>query len=165
MNGQATEFTTLLPGAVFGPILSKGNLGSVQIIDGLLQGRPPAIPRLGFWIVDVRDLADLHIRAMTSPDAGGQRFLAVGDFLWMEEIAEILRSNLGERGNKVPRRRLPNFLVRALLPFTPRFKTLAPLLGQRFPLSAEKARRVLGFSPRPAKTTLLDCAETLLAAG
>jgi dihydroflavonol-4-reductase len=158
----STQFTTILPGAVFGPILAAENLGSVQIIQDLLQGRPPAVPRLGFWVVDVRDLVDLHMRAMTSPEASGQRFIAAGDFMWMEEIAKTLRSRLGEQASKVPTRRLPNFIVRVMLPFTPRFKTLAPLLGRKFLLTSEKARRVLGFSPRPATTTVVDCAESLL---
>lgn len=157
-----TELTTVLPGAVFGPILMQENLGSVQIIERLLQGRPAAIPRLGFWIVDVRDLADLHIRAMTSQEAAGQRFIATGDFLWMAEIVSTLRTRLGSRAAKVPRRRLPNFAVRLLLPFMPHLRTLAPLLGRRFPLTSEKARRMLGFSPRPATTTVVDCAENLV---
>jgi nucleoside-diphosphate-sugar epimerase len=160
--GGSTEFTTILPGAVFGPLLAQGNLGSVRIIHGLLQGRPAALPRLGFWVVDVRDLADLHIRAMISREAAGQRFIAAGDFMWMEDIARTLRSSLGERGGKVPSRRLPNFVVRLMLPFRPSFKTLAPLLGRKYLLTSEKARRVLGFSPRPATTTVVDCAESLL---
>jgi len=83
----------ILPGAVFGPILAAENLGSVQIIQGLLQGRPAAVPRLGFWVVDVRYLADLHIRAMTSPESAGQRVIAAGDFMWMEEIAQTCDRN------------------------------------------------------------------------
>jgi dihydroflavonol-4-reductase len=157
-----TEFTTVLPGAVFGPILMPENMGSVQIIERLLQGRPAAVPRLGFWIVDVRDLADLHIRAMTSQEAAGQRFIATGDFLWMAEIAAALRAGLGHRAAKVPSRQLPNFAVKLLLPFMPHLRTLAPLLGRRFPLTSEKARKVLGFSPRPATATVVDCAENLI---
>lgn len=158
-----TELATVLPGAVFGPILAAENLGSVGIIDGLLRGRPAALPRLGFWVVDVRDLADLHIRAMTSPDAAGERFIAAGDFMWMEDIARTLRAKLGSRAAKVPTRRLPTFIVRLLLPFVPHLRALAPLLGRRYALTSEKARRVLGFSPRPAATTVVDCAESLLA--
>lgn len=157
-----TELTTVLPGAVFGPVLTAENRGSVQIIERLVRGRPAAIPRLGFWIVDVRDLADLHVRAMIAPEAAGQRFIAAGDFLWMAEIAATLRTKLGSRAARVPARRLPNFVVRLLLPFMPHLRTLAPLLGREFPLTSEKARRVLGFSPRPATVTVVDCAENLI---
>jgi nucleoside-diphosphate-sugar epimerase len=157
-----TELTTILPGAVFGPILTANNLGSVRIIQRLLQGRPAAIPRLGFWVVDVRDLAALHIRAMTAPEAAGQRFIAAGDFMWMEDIARTLRASLGARAAKVPARRLPNFIVRLLLPFMPQLRALAPLLGREFALTSQKARSVLGFSPRPGATTIRDCAESLV---
>lgn len=160
-NGATTQLTTILPGAVFGPVLARENLGSVQIISRMLEGRPPAIPRLGFWVVDVRDLADLHIRAMTSSDAGGQRFLAAGEFLWMEEIARILRAKLGARASKVPTRRLPDALFRFVAIFLPQLKALAPLIGQRHELSSVKASRVLGFAPRAADATVYDCALTL----
>jgi hypothetical protein len=86
-----------------------------------------------------------------------------GDFLWMEDVARILRSRLGARATKVPTRRLPSPVVRALSLFQPNLRALTPLLGRTNPLTAEKARRVLGFAPRPAETTLLDCAESLLA--
>jgi dihydroflavonol-4-reductase len=162
-NPSATTLTTILPGAVFGPVLTRESLGSVQIIDRLLKGQPAGIPRLGFSVVDVRDLADLHVRAMTSPLAAGERFLAVGDFVWMKEIASALRSALGERGGKVPTRDLPDFVFRLLSLFMPPLRMLASDLGRRNRITSAKARRVLGFSPRPATTTVVDCAESLLA--
>lgn len=162
-EGGRTEFTTVLPGAVFGPVLSAETIGSVRIIEGLTQGRPPVIPPLGFWVVDVRDLADAHIRAMTTPEAAGERFIAAGDFLWMADIARALRGGLGARGRKVPTRTLPAFLLRLLLPLLPQFRPLALMLGRKFRLTSDKARRVLGFAPRPATTTVVECAESLMA--
>ena len=161
-EGKASMLTTILPGAVFGPLRDAENLGSVQIIHGMLRGRPGALPRLGFWIVDVRDLADLHIRAMTAAAAAGQRFIAAGEFMWMEGMAKTLRAQLGEQGAKVPTRRLPDFVVRLLLPFITNLRTLAPLLGRRFPINTDKSRKVLAFAPRPAAATLVDCARSLL---
>ena len=164
MAGHAdrTGFTTILPGAVFGPVLTKANLGSVQIFQGLLEGRPAAIPRLGFWIVDVRDLAELHVRAMTAPEAAANRFIAAGDFRWMEDIATTLRLKLGGRAGKVPTRRMPNFVFRLLSLFVPVLRSFVSSLGRRNDLTAAKARRMLGFAPRPATTTIVDCAESLL---
>lgn len=161
-EGGTTQLTTVLPGAVFGPILAAENLGSVQIIQGMLKGKPAALPRLGFWIVDVRDLADLHIRAMTAATAAGQRFIAAGEYMWMEDIARTLRTELGEAAAKAPTRRLPDIVVRMLLPFAPKLRSLAPLLGRRFPLTSAKARQTLGFAPRPAAMTIVDCARSLL---
>jgi nucleoside-diphosphate-sugar epimerase len=162
-NPGPTELTTVLPGAVFGPVLTDQKRGGVQIINGLLHGRPSGIPRLGFWVTDVRDLADLHIRAMTSPDAAGQRFIGAGDFMWMADIARALRAGLGDRGISVPTRRLPDAAVRLLSLLNPQMRMITPELGRRNELTSEKARRVLGFSPRPATATLLDCAESLLS--
>ena len=157
-----TSLTTILPGAVFGPVLTKANLGSVQIIQRLLEGRPAAIPRLGFWIVDVRDLAELHIHAMTASEAAANRFIAAGDFMWMEDIATTLRLKLGSRAGKVPTRRLPDLVFRLSSLFVPVLRTFVSSLGRKNDLTAAKARRMLGFSPRPATTTIVDCAESLL---
>jgi nucleoside-diphosphate-sugar epimerase len=163
-SGGSTEFATVLPGAVFGPILTAGNLGSVRIIRDLLRGKPAFMPRLGFWVVDVRDLAALHIRAITAPAAAGQRFIAAGDFLWLEDIAWMLREGLGARGAKTPTRRLPSLLVRLLVPFLRDLRPLAPLIGRKFGLTSQKARGMLGFSPRPAAVTIVDCAQSLIDA-
>jgi dihydroflavonol-4-reductase len=157
-----TALTTILPGAVFGPVLTKENPGSVQIIKRLLEGRPAAIPRLGFPVVDVRDLACLHLRAMIAPEAAAQRFIAAGDFMWMEDIAMALRPKLGSRADKVPTRRLPDFAFRLLSLFIRDLRTFAPSLGRRNDLASAKARRVLGFAPREAATTIVECAESLL---
>jgi len=162
-GGRSTAFATILPGAVFGPLLTMDNLGSVQLIQRLLEGRLPGIPDIGLWIVDVRDLADLHIRAMTSPQAAGERFVAVGSFMWMADIARTLRSGLGGRASEVPTRRLPNAVVRLMSLFIRQLRPFTAELGRKTATSSEKARRVLGFVPRPATTTVVDCAESLIA--
>jgi nucleoside-diphosphate-sugar epimerase len=164
-HSSSTTLTTILPGAVFGPVLTQENLGSVQIVQRLLQGRLAGIPRLGFWVVDVRDLAELHIRAMTSPEAAGQRFIAAGDFMWMRDIASALHSGLGARAGQVPTRGLPDVVVRIVSLFVPELRMLTPDLGRKNDLTSQKAQRLLGFAPRPAITTILDCAESLLGGG
>lgn len=160
-EGGATTLTTILPSAVFGPVPAEENLGSVRIIQGIMQGRPARLPRLGFWVVDVRDLADLHIRAMTSPEAAGQRFIAAGDYMWMEDMAKVLRAKLGAAAAKVPTKRMPDFAFRLASRFTPQLRFFTPELGRKMSLSSEKARGVLGFAPRSAETTVVECAESL----
>lgn len=161
-EGGTTEFTTVLPGAVFGPVLSPDQAGSVEIIGAMLAGKPRVRPKLGFWVVDVRDLADLHIKAMLSPRAAGERYLATAEFMWFRDISRVLRSRLGARAAKVPTIEMPNWLMRLLMPLQPQIRTLGPLLGRRFEVDASKARRELGFAPRPAADTIVDCAESLL---
>ncbi|GAA0390129.1 hypothetical protein Acor_46750 [Acrocarpospora corrugata] len=129
----------------------------------MIGGGLPGSPRIGLEIVDVRDLADIHIRAMTAPEAAGQRFLATGEFTWMRQMATILRDGLGDAGSKVPTRQLPDFLVRLTAIFDKPLRSITVSLGRRNRHSTEKAENVLGWRPRPAAQTILDCARSLLA--
>lgn len=160
-NNPSPALTTILPGAVFGPVLTKENLGSVQIIGRLLQGRVAANPRLGFEVVDVRDLADVHIRAMESPRAAGERFLAVGEFMWMSDISRTLRTQLGAAASKVPTRILPDFIFRLSALFDPSLRPMTPRLGRKYLHTSAKARELLGWQPRSTVATLVDCARSL----
>ncbi|MFC4947034.1 hypothetical protein [Pseudonocardia sp. GCM10023141] len=157
-----TTLTTILPGAVFGPILSTGNLGSVQIIARMIGGRMPGVPRIGLEIVDVRDLADIHIRAMTSDAAAGQRLLATGEFTWMREMAQSLKSGLGTAGEKVSTRQPPDFAVRISARFDHSLRAIIVSLGRRNRHSTDRAKRVLGWQARPAAQTVVDCARSLI---
>lgn len=162
-EGGSTEMSTILPSAVLGPMLSKEHLGSVQLVQRLLSGRVPGYPQLGFTVVDVRDVAEAHLLAMTSEKAAGERFIAANEFMWMEDIARVLRAELGDRAAKVPQRRLPNFAVRLGSLFDPALRIVTPNLGRKHVASSAKLQRVLGWQPRPVKTTVVDCAESLIA--
>jgi dihydroflavonol-4-reductase len=123
----------------------------------------PGIPRIGFSWVDARDVADLQIRAMIEPAAGGERFIAVDRFMWMSEVAEVIRSELGDEATKVPTRSVPSFLVRAMAIFDPSIRGVVGQLGVRREYSSEKARTMLGWSPRPSEETVVDTARSILA--
>lgn len=157
-----TTLTTVLPGAVFGPVLSASNLGSVQIVQRMLEGAMPGLPRIGLEVVDVRDVIELHLRAMTAPEAAGERFLGTGEFIWMRDIAHVLREGLGEQGRRVPTRQLPDAVVRLAAMRDDGLKQILPGLGRRSVHSTDKARRILGWQPRPAAEVVLDCARSLL---
>jgi nucleoside-diphosphate-sugar epimerase len=157
-----TTLTSVMPGAVFGPVLTTGNLGSVQVIERLVEGRVPGNPRLGFCVVDVRDLADVHLRAMISPQAAGQRFIAAGEFMWMSDVSAALRAKLGKSAGKVPKRRLPDFVLRLMSRLDPALEEITPSLGRRHRYTSEKAQRMLAWQPRPAAATVVDCAASLI---
>lgn len=161
----AMTLTTVLPGAVFGPVLSARNVGSTRIIARMLTGAMRGLPRIGLEVVDVRDLADLHIRAMESPQAAGERFLGTGEFVWMREIAEALRTGLGEAAAKVPIRQLPDLLVRTAARSDPSLRAIAISLGRQNRHTTAKAQQVLGWSARPAAETVVACARSLIAHG
>jgi dihydroflavonol-4-reductase len=160
-RGAVERLAAVNPGAIIGPVLSADRSYSLELIERLLNGMP-GMPRLGFSLVDVRDVAALEVDAMTAPDAGGQRLLAAGPFLWMSEIAEILRERLGADARKVPRRQVPDLLVRGLALFDRSLRSVVDDLGQRVTYSLENARRRANFSPRPVEDTIVDCARSLL---
>lgn len=162
--GADERLTTVNPGAIIGPLLSDDRSYSLQAIERLLNGMP-AIPRLGFTFVDVRDVADLHIRAMTDPGAGGERFLAVDQFLWLKDVAEILRERLGPAAAKVPTRTAPDLLIRAMALFDPSVRSVVGDLGKSASYTAEKAKTRLGWTPRPIEDSIADTAQSLLERG
>jgi dihydroflavonol-4-reductase len=101
---------------------------------------------------------------MTAPVAGGERFIAVARFQWMSEVAAVLRERLGPAAAKVPKRAVPNFLVRLMGIFDPGVRSIAGQLGQKVELSSAKAETVLGWKPRPLDETIVDCAQSLVGA-
>ena len=159
--GAEDRLAVINPGAIIGPALSDDHSYSLEAIQRLLQGMP-AMPRLGFTFVDVRDVADLHIRALADPAAGGERFIAADQWLWMAEVAAILRERLGEAAKKVPTRVAPDLLIRAMSLFDGGIRSVVGDLGKRSWVSSEKARRRLGWSPRPVEDSIEDCARTLV---
>jgi nucleoside-diphosphate-sugar epimerase len=163
-RGALERLATVNPGAIIGPVLNDDRSYSLQAIERLLGGMP-GVPRIGFSFVDVRDVAELEIRAMTAPAAGGERFIATESFMWMSEVAAVLRERLGEAAAKVPKRTVPDLLVRAMSVFDPSIRSVTGQLGRRTELSSEKARTRLGWSPRPLEETIADCAQSLIARG
>jgi dihydroflavonol-4-reductase len=164
-EGGKLELATVNPALVLGPVLGSDFSASLEAVRKLMDGSAPAIPRFGFGVVDVRDLAKLHVLAMTSPAAAGERFIASADFLWMKEMAAILKAGLGSVARKVPTIPAPDFLVRGLALFDPAVRGRIFELGKRRVASSEKARRALGWTTRPVKDTILDAAESLQAHG
>ena len=164
-EGNDLELSVVNPAGIFGPILGPDSASSVDLIKRLMNGMPGA-PRIFFGVVDVRDVADLHLRAMTHPAAKGERFIAVsGDAISMVDIARILRRRLGASARKVPRLQLPDWLVRLAAKRDPSVRQVLPLLGVIRNATSEKARRVLGWSPRSNEDAVAATAKSLLRFG
>ena len=162
-EGGDLELSVVNPVAVFGPVLGPDYSTSVLLIQRLMSGGVPGSPRLSFGVVDVRDVADLHIRAMTHAAAKGERFLAVaGDFMLIRDIAKVLKERMGEAGKKVPTRQLPNWLVRVAALKDPAVKQILPELGKLKNGTNEKAKRLLGWAPRPPEEAIVATAQSLL---
>lgn len=167
MASQAgpTTLTTILPSAVLGPVFSADYAHPLRLAQSLLRGKPPGVPRVGFCVVDVRDLANLHILAMEAPDAAGERFIAASDWMWMTDVARTLRENLGAAANKVPTRELPDLVLRIAAMFGGPARFIAPLLGRKHVFTSAKSCARLGWQARPARATIIDAARSAIAVG
>jgi dihydroflavonol-4-reductase len=164
-EGGALELVTICPGAVLGPVLGRDFSASIDIVRKLLDGSVPGIPRFGWPLVDVRDVADLHLRAIDAPAAAGQRYIAAGPFYWMSDVAKVVRERVPKLAGRVPKRALPNWLVRISALFDPVLRDRLFELDKKRIVSAEKARRELGWQPRSNDDAIVATAESLLAEG
>ncbi|WP_394541183.1 aldehyde reductase [Lysobacter enzymogenes] len=165
-QGDGLELAVVNPVGIFGPVLSDDYATSILLVKRLLDGALPGAPKLHFGVVDVRDVADLHLRAMTDPAARGERFLATaGDFLSVAEMAALLRRNLGAAARKAPTRELPNWLVRLAALADPAVRQIVPDLGNPKNASNAKARQLLGWAPRSAEEALVATARSLIELG
>jgi nucleoside-diphosphate-sugar epimerase len=165
-EADGLQLAAVHPVGVLGPLLGPDDPPSLRVVRRMLEGRIPACPPFGMGYVDVRDVADLHLRAMTDPAADGERFLAIaGHSLRLLDIARILRSRLGERASKAPTREMPVWLARALGAVNPELRLLRHQLGRDLDATSAKAEKLLGWRARPIEDTVVDTAESLLAHG
>lgn len=164
-EGRGLELSAVNPTAVLGPVLGADYSHSIRLIKNLMDGQP-GCPKINCGFVDVRDVADLHLRAMTNPAAKGERFLAIsGESMWMIDIARVLRQRMGPAAGKVPTRVLPNWLIRLGALRDPMMKGVVPLLGLTLNATSEKAMRLLDWAPRPREDPIVATAESLIRLG
>ena len=160
------ELAVVNPVGVLGPVLGPDYSTSILIVQRLMDGAMPGCPKITFGVVDVRDVVDLHIRAMTHPAAKGERFLAVaGDFMSMVELAKVLKSRMGPWAKRVPTWQLPNILVRLAVLRDPAVKQIIPELGKKKNATSEHAKKLLGWEPRPREDAIVATAESLVRLG
>ena len=164
-EGGAMEFCSINPSVVLGPVWSRDYSSSVIIVKKLLDGSMRACPDIGFGVVDVRDVADLHVRALTAPGLAGERFIASGRFMKLREIAEVLRAGLGPQARLVTTKTVPDWLVRIVAHFNPLARAVVGELGSIRHQDASHAKAVLGWSTRPEEESILDAARSLIALG
>ncbi|MFM7505528.1 MAG: NAD-dependent epimerase/dehydratase family protein [Rubrivivax sp.] len=164
-EGGGLELCTINPSVVLGPVWSGDYSASVVLVKMLLDGRIAACPDIGFGVVDVRDVAELHERALTAPGLAGERFIASGRFFKLIELAAVLRAGLGARAARVPTRTLPDWLMRLAAPFSGVARAAATELGSVRHQSPAHALAVLGWKTRPEEESILDCARSLLDLG
>lgn len=164
-EGEGLDLTTINPSAVLGPVMSTDFSASLELITQLMGGKLPAVPRMGFQIVDVRDVAEAHVLAMETPEAAGRRYIVAGDFVWFSELADLLRARFPGHARKVPKGTLPSWLVRFMAPFNPPVKQILPELDKRRNASSARAEAELGWTGRSAEEAAIASAESLIEKG
>lgn len=164
-EGKGLELAVINPTGILGPALSKDVSTSLEIPIRLMNGKTPGIPRLGFSLVDVRDVAECQVKAMELPEAAGERFLATEGFMWFTEAAEVLREAFPAYAKKIPSRRVPDFALKLMAVFQPIYRQTVMELGRTRKASNAKASRVLGVKFRTAKEALVSSAQSLIEVG
>jgi dihydroflavonol-4-reductase len=164
-EGRGLELSAVNPVAVLGPALGADYSHSIRLIKSLMDGQP-GCPKINSGFVDVRDVADLHLRAMTYPAASGERFLAIsGESIWVSDVAKVLRRRMGTAASKVSTWVLPSWLVRLIARKNPMMKEVIPLLGVNLNATSEKASRLLDWTPRSSEEAIVATAESLIRLG
>jgi dihydroflavonol-4-reductase len=164
-EGGDMEFVSVNPGMVLGPVDSGDFSASVELVSQLLSGAMPMAPNLGFPIVDVRDIAALHVLALETPGLAGERFLGAGQFLTTLEIAGVLRARLGEQARKTPTRPMPDWVVNILALFNPEVRGIKTEIGKVRHVDASHAKDRLGWTIRAVEDTIADCGTSLIRHG
>ena len=166
-NAPEMAFCSINPVAVLGPVASDDFAASIEFVRRFLTGEIPAIPNIGFTVVDVRDVAMLHVLALEAPadTIRGERFAAAADFFWMADMAALLRERMGADARKVPRMKMPDFVLRLMALFSSDIRQIAGEVGKQKIVSGQHARDVLGWTTHPGEQTVLDTARSLIAQG
>lgn len=164
-NGGDMTFVSVNPGMVLGPVDSGDFSASVELVQQLLDGSMPMAPDLGFPIVDIRDIADLHVKALETEGLDGERFLGAGPFLKAIEISAILRQRLGANARKTPTRKMPDWMVNILALFNAEVRGIKSELGKVRNIDASLSKQRLGWKMRPVEETIADCGESLIEHG
>lgn len=161
-NSNKMELVSVNPSNVFGPVLDDHYHSSTEWFRTFLRREVPGVTRIQLHLVDVRDLAEMILKAMSSPEAAGKRFIANGASISLPEFVNILQRNFVSRGYRVPTRILPDLLIRLMAVFTPKLKNVSDVLNWTYGFSTEQARSILGWQPRPCEQTIVDMAESLI---
>jgi nucleoside-diphosphate-sugar epimerase len=159
------ELVTINPGLVLGPLQRRQQATSMEVIRLLLARKLPAVPRLSFAPVDVRDIAAAHRLAMETPGAAGSRYICASPAMWMGDIATVLAATFGPNGYRVPTRPLPYWLMWANARFDKTIRLALSYYGVPVLVSADKAKQELGWIPRPARESIIAAGESLIHHG
>lgn len=164
-DDSGMELTAINPSLILGPALDRDIGGSAEVIALAMSGKYPAVPRLDIALVDARDVAAMHVAALAHPDAAGERYICSTDSMWLMDICRMLHTHFPDFRKRLPKRELPNFVVKTAALFDRNLRAAAPDLGHRRPVSNDKARATFGIDFRPAEEAIVAMGQSLIDLG
>ncbi|MDM7851170.1 SDR family oxidoreductase [Pseudochrobactrum kiredjianiae] len=159
------DLAVINPSVILGPVLGRHFGTSVGLLHHLMTGRFDGIPRFGFSVVDVRDVADAHIRALTAPAASGQRIIVGGRFFWLKDLVATLRDFFPNYSSRLPLSEVPDEVVITMAAIDPNARTIVHELNRDLSVSSEKAKRILNWHSRPEEECIRASAQSLIDLG
>ncbi|NNC38742.1 MAG: NAD-dependent epimerase/dehydratase family protein [Hyphomonadaceae bacterium] len=162
VQGFEDKLTVINPGLVLGPAIGTSFGASLHLIEQMFAGELPRAPKVAYPIVDVRDVAELHVEAMLKQKSKGRRLIAASNTLWLKDIAAILRQNFPEKAKKTPKGEIPNFVVRMVSLFDDRIKAVVADLGVFHTADTSYVTNITGVNFRPAEESIIDTAQFLI---
>lgn len=154
--------TVINPGLILGPLMGNDIGASVGLISKLMNGKFTRLPRYGCSVVDVRDVALAHVRAMIEPAAAGQRFIVGGRVFSMKDLSHAVAKSFPQYESQLPTAELPDWFVRILALVDADARTIVHELGRDLSVDTSKARSILQWQPRPEEETIRDCCQSLI---
>lgn len=159
------ELSVINPSVVFGPIIEKDLGASVSIIKMCLNGKLPGIPNIGFECVDVRDVAILHVKAMTSPKAAGKRFICSNDYIRLSDIVSLLKDKYPQYKKRLPNKTIPNFIIKIAALFSSKLKIISSNLGKVSRYDTSETIKTLDWQPKSVQEAIFSAADSLIKFG
>jgi dihydroflavonol-4-reductase len=157
------EMTTIHPGAIIGPALDEDASISVGMVSGLLDNSTPALPSNGFSIVDVRDVADMHVAALEKPEAVGQRYLATAEYMPFPEVARVVQELYPDR--KIVNRAAPDWIIKLVAMFGGPARQIINDIGNVKIFDGRKGEALMGHNYIPVRQSIKDTAESVIKFG
>jgi nucleoside-diphosphate-sugar epimerase len=153
------DVTTIHPGAIIGPALDTDASVSVGMVSGLLDGSTPALPSNGYSIIDVRDVADMHVAALEHPESIGERYLATAEYTPFPKVSQILQEAYPDR--RIVQRTVPDWIIKLVAMFGGPARQIINDIGNEKVFDGSKGERLLGHPYISAKQSILDTAESV----
>jgi len=164
-KGLKSKLTTINPGGVFGDALDKKGGTSIEYVRQFLKGKFPGAPKFAVLISDVKDIAKAHVACIGNNKVGGRRLIVGKEVKKLVELSQLMAEAMPEYAKKLPKKELPNFMVKLISYIDSSAKMMIPDLGILMQTDTSYAEELLGFKFKPAKDCITENAKSVVQLG